>query len=302
MNSNAEPRAATTVDLLVATVGMSCAFALPSGLSWFSLPAAANLRSVELVTDFLLWGCCVVAVGAAFAVVARHYRYMRGARPAECLVIALATVYLSLAFTQLHAEYSSLSMLVTKMEAGLQTDLGPWLRVAIALILFTVVAAYIGILMWQGQLSPPVKTLLGTALVLFWYWGPCDVWAAQWHALAVDWPWTWGLLLVTALVPRLPFVFLPLVLFCWSIFSRRLTEPWWLMEYTGVVLFGVLAILLYFHPAVRQHRGEPTFFVELIVFVLLNGGLAMGVGWGLARLDKALRYQPRTGARGTSVP
>jgi hypothetical protein len=301
----AEPRAATMLDLMVATIGMSCAFALPSGLNWFSLQATTRRGSLEFVTDVGLWACCVAAVGGAFAIAGRHYRYDRGARPAEWLVISIATVYLSLAFTELHAEYSSLSMLVSKMETGSQTELGPLLSVACALFLFAIVGGYVGLLMWQGKLSPLLKTLLGAALVLFWYWGPCDVWSVEWLSILINWDGGWESVTMMTLVPELPLLFVPMVLLFWAIWSWKRAATWWLMEYAGVVLFGLMAALLYFHPAVQRARGTPTFFVEIVVFSIVVTAVATVVGWGLALLDKlvsAQRHQtptaPRVGASG----
>ncbi len=128
--ARAEPRGATILDLLAGTAGVACAvrpaFGPRSAHAW----RKTDLGRLEWVTSLTLWACYVGAVGLAFLVATRHATYRRAARPAEWGVLALAAQYLFLALARLHATHGTSSILVSRLETGLEADLGPLGRLA----------------------------------------------------------------------------------------------------------------------------------------------------------------------------
>ena len=167
-----EPRAVTMLDMILGTVGVACASALPSGLSWFDLRHRSVPPGFEFVSSILIWACGLGAVGLAFVVIGRHAVYRRGASPAEWLAIILAARYLALAVTQLHAQHESASILVTGLEQGLHAELGPLGKLACTGVIFAIVVGYVGVLFRYAGLSSFLRSLLTAAVALLWYWGP----------------------------------------------------------------------------------------------------------------------------------
>lgn len=282
-----EPRAVTMLDLILGTVGVSCASALPSGLSWFDLRERSTLQGFDLAVSVMIWASCLGAVGLAFAVVGRHAVYKRAARPAEWLVIALAARYLSLAVTELHAEHGSASILVAQMESGLQADIGPLGRLICTGIIFSIIVAYVGVLFRYAGFSPLLRSLLGAAVALLWYWGPCDVWSreisAMMLALEAD-----GILFASVLLPSAPAVALPLVLGYWAVFSHISWRRWTQPELVAMIWFVGTTALLFFHPSVQQYYGSGWFFAQLLVFVVVTNLVAAPLGWSVAFLYREL--------------
>lgn len=276
------------LDLVLGTVGVSCASALPSGLDWFDLAGRRTAYDGQFVTGVLIWSFCLGSVGLAFAVVGRHAIYKRAARPAEWLIIAMAVRYLSFAVTELHAETSSWSLLVAKMESGLQADLGPIGRLACTSFVFVVIAVYVGVLFKFAGLSSFLRTLLGAATALLWLWGPCDVWDREVIAVTGDWASTGGALSTQVLIPAAPLAMLPLVLAYWTICSRVPRQRWTLIDFTCMIWFVGTALMMYFHPSVQQFGGSVWFVVELMTFVIVLNLVAALLGWSVAYLYREL--------------
>jgi hypothetical protein len=243
-----------------------------------------------LVTAVALWACCVAAVGLAFLVATRHATYRRAARPAEWGVLALAAQYLFLALARLHATHGTSSILVSRLETGLEADLGPLGRLAVVTALFAVIGGYVGVLLWHAHLSPFLKTLLGTSLMLFWYWGPCGVWGQDFVEvfLAVRDSGLAGDLSALVLWPSLPRILVPLVLMHWAVWHCPSPARWSLWERASLALFFAIAGLLYFHPAVQFFRASPWFLAELAFLAILANGFAAAVGWGLALVGRRM--------------
>ena len=293
-----EPRATTMLDLVLGTVGIALACALPSGLTWFDIRYQPATQTFEFVASVLIWACCLGTVGLAFAVVGRHAVYQRAARPAEWLAIALAARYTSLAITEFHARHGTASILVAEMESGLQADIGPLGRLACAAVFFAIIVFYVGVLFRYAGLSPFLRSLLGAAVALVWYWGPCDIWARE--TISLMWDFTGEeTLLGNILVPAFPVVLPPLVLAYWAIFSRGPRKSWTHTEIICLIWFVVMAALLYFHPSVQQHNETGWFFAGVLGFVIIVNVIAVPLGWCVAYLYRDLIENARTRVPGS---
>ncbi len=263
-----EPRAVTMLDLVLLTVGVACASALPSGLGWFDPNRLSVLTRFEFATSALIWTSGLGAVGLAFVVIGRHAVYQRMASPVEWLAIILAARYLALALTQLHVRYGSASILVTSMERGLQAEFGPIARLAFVAVIFLIVAIYVGILFRYANLKPFVRSLLGTAVALLWYWGPCAVWAHELTWLAYATPFD-DMLFTNVLLPALPLALPSFVVGYWVVFSRHASRRWTHIEFACMMWFVGTVALMYFHPAVQYYSETKSFFFELVAFAFI---------------------------------
>ena len=278
-----EPRATTMLDLVLGTLGISFACALPSGLSWFDLRSHSTALTFWFAVSVLIWGCCLGAVGLAFASLGRHAVYGRAARPAEWLVIALAARYSSLAITEFHARHGTASILVDRMESGLQADLGPLGRLACTATLFTIVVFYVGVLFRYAGLSPFLRSLLGANVALLWFWGPCDIWAHETASWMYEFTAT-ETLIGDILIPAIPVTLLPLVLAFWAAFSRVPRSHWTHTEIACLACFVGMAALMYCHPFVQQYNETEWFFVSVGGFAVLVNLVALPMGRSVAYL------------------
>ena len=272
--------------------------------------AETKLGRLEWVTSLGVGVLCR-GRGLAFLVATRHATYRRAARQAEWGVLALAAQYLFLALARLHATHDTSSILVSRLETGLEADLGPLGRLAVVTALFAVIGGYVAVLLWRAHLSPFLEALLGTSLMLFWYWGPCGVWGQDFvdvflavqRGLAGD---------LTALVlwPSLPRILVPLVLMYWAVWTVR-RRRWSLSERVSLgfvfrdrrpVLFSsgspglsIIALVL----------GVELAFLPSVQWLRSGGGLGTGLGRpadGPSRgLGRRLRSRRRL-ASGTVKP